>query len=144
MRSPAQRLHAERRPCCRITTEAPREPGSEHRCAVAVAVVLVHPEPLVAILALVTVSVFLPLYLPVIFPAFVGAAVIVQADRMLDLKVAPSFGTSRVSVVLAMVAVQAPVGLDGVRPTRRVGASTDGRGSRKLHGVRTLGSGPCR
>jgi hypothetical protein len=85
-------------------------PGDGLRTSVAVdvAVVLVHPVPFVGILALVTVSVFVPLYLPVTFTAPLGATVIVQADRILDLNVAPSFGTLRVSVVFAIVAVQVP------------------------------------
>lgn len=76
--------------------------------AVVVAVVLVHPEPLVLILAFVTVSVFLPLYLPFTPAAALGSAVMVQLDRMLDLKVAPAFGIPRVSVFAAMVSVQVP------------------------------------
>ncbi|MGB7052062.1 MAG: hypothetical protein WBG41_10880 [Acidimicrobiales bacterium] len=75
----------------------------------AVAVVLVHPEPLVLILAFVSVAVFEPLYLPFMLPAFVGKAVIVQEGRTLDLNVAPAFGAPRVIFVLAMVAVQVPV-----------------------------------
>ena len=75
-------------------------PGAGLRTSVAdvLAVVLVHPEPLVATLAFVTVSVFEPLYLPFILPAFLGKAVMVQPERMLDLKVAPSLGAFRVSV----------------------------------------------
>ena len=86
-------------------------PGAGLRTTVAevVAVVLVHPDPLAAILALVTVSVFLPLYVPVTFTDPLGAAVIVQLERMLDLKVAPSFGTTRVSVVFVPVSSQLPV-----------------------------------
>jgi hypothetical protein len=73
-----------------------------------VAVVLVHPVPLVGILAFVTVSVFLPLYTPFTPPAAVGSAVMVQLARMLDLKVAPAFGIPRVNALAAMVSFQAP------------------------------------
>ena len=106
-------------------------PGAGLRTTVAevVAVVLVHPDPLVAILALVTVSVFLPLYAPVTFTDPLGAAVIVQLDRMLDLKVAPSFGTTRVSVVFVPVSSQLPVVLIVLRPARIVLTPIDGRWS---------------
>jgi hypothetical protein len=56
------------------------------------AALLVQPEPLVAILAFFTVSVFLLLYLPFTPIAPFGAAVIVQPDSTLDVKVAPAFG----------------------------------------------------
>ncbi len=66
--------------------------GLSTTVAAAVAVVLVHPEPLVGILPLVTVSVFEPLYLPFTLSAFFGAAVIAQPESTLDLNVAPAFG----------------------------------------------------
>jgi hypothetical protein len=64
--------------------------------------VLVQPDPLVAIFAFLTVSVLFSLYLPFTAAAFVGAAVIVQPDSTLDVKVAPAFGM--VSVIFLPLA----------------------------------------
>jgi len=66
--------------------------------AVVVAVVLVHPVPLVGILALVTVSVLTPLYFPATPADPLGAAVIVQPEMMFDVNLAPAFGM--VSVIV--------------------------------------------
>jgi hypothetical protein len=86
-------------------------PGAGLRTIVpeAVAVVLVHPEPDVLILASESVAVFEPLYVPFMLPAFFGKAVITQEGRTLDVNVAPFTGAPRVIFFLAIVAVQVPV-----------------------------------
>jgi hypothetical protein len=62
------------------------------------AVVLVHPAPLVLILAFLTVSVALPSNEPFTLAALVGAAVMVQPGKMFDVNLAPAFGTNRVAL----------------------------------------------
>ncbi len=74
-----------------------------------VAVVLVHPEPLVGIGAFVTVTVFESLYLPFTLTDPDGAAVIVQPERTLDLNVAPSSGIFSFCVVDVSESFQVPV-----------------------------------
>jgi hypothetical protein len=74
-----------------------------------VAVVLVHPEPLVGIEAFVTVSVFLSLYAPFTLAGPDGAAVIVQPESTLDLNVAPSCGIFSFCAVDVSESFQVPV-----------------------------------